>query len=334
MNSLNLDFHGIPVLVESLSEELIEGLRRDFGYFVSPGGDREPLVILTLDLASPPQEAQPEGPPDFVLRDWRAFDAGSLRRIFYDDGAFAVYDFAERRGRLYCADLGRLHELAYLAVLSRAGELLDGRGLRRAHALGFAAGGRGGLLLLPSGGGKSVLALELVRSTGLGLLSDDSPLVADDLRLKAFPLRWGFLPGQEISGVPEEMVRPFRRKAYGPKKLVDVGFFRDRIVEEADASWLLIGRRHEGPPGIVPAPRLRVFVSLAWWLVVGAGLAQMSEYMLIPTWRGLGGLLRLAWRRAQTAWRLAGKARCFVFRLGPDPAANARALEDLARRAM
>ncbi len=334
MNSLNLDFHGIPVLVESLSEELIEGLRRDFEYFVSPGGDREPLVILTLDLAPPPPEARPEGPPDFVLRDWRAFDAGSLRRVFYDDGAFAVYDFAQRRGRLYCADLGRLHELAYLAVLSRAGELLDGRGLRRAHALGFAAGGRGGLLLLPSGGGKSVLALEIVRSTGLGLLSDESPLVCDDLRLKAFPLRWGFLPAQDLPGVPEELVRTFRRKAHGPKKLVDVGFFRDRVTAEASPEWLLIGRRHDGPPSIAPASRLRAFASLLKWMVVGVGLAQMSEYMVFPTRRGLGDLLRLAWRRAKTAWRLSGAARPLEFRLGPDPAANARALEDLARRAM
>ncbi|MBI5240684.1 MAG: hypothetical protein HY926_09440 [Elusimicrobia bacterium] len=332
MESLNLDFHGIPVLLESRSAELIDALRRDFEYFIVPGGVQEPLLLLTLDLESMPAEERPEGPPDFVLRDWRAFDAGPLRRVLYDDGALAVYDFQERRGRIWCSDQGRLHELGYLAVLSRAGELLEGRGLRRVHALGFAAGNRGGLLLLPSGGGKSVLALELVRSTGLNLLSDDSPLLSDSLRLKAFPLRWGFLAGQELPGVPEGMVRPFQRKAYGPKKLVDVGFFRGRIAAEADAAWLLIGRRYAGPPLISPASRLRAFISLLWWMVVGVGLAQMSEYMVVPTWQGLGSLLRLAWRRAGTAWRLAGTARCLVFRLGPDPSANARALEDLARR--
>jgi hypothetical protein len=334
MESLNLDFHGIPVLLESMSGDLLSGLRRDFEYFVSPGGDREPALILTLDPDPAPPELRPDRSPDFVLRDWRAYDDGSLRRILYDDGAFAVYDFQERRGHISCADLGRLHELAYLAVLSRVGESLDDRGWHRVHALGFASGERGGLLMLPSGGGKSVLAMALVRGTGLLLLSDDSPLVAAELRLKAFPLRWGFLPEQGLAGVPEGRVRLFRRKAFGSKKLVDVGFFRDRLAEEAGADWLLIGRRHQEAPEFSPVPRLRMFLFLVWWMVVGVGLAQMSEYMMIPTWRGLGRLLHIGWRRARTAWRLSGAARCLVFRLGPDPGANARALEDFTRQAM
>ena len=46
-------------------------------------------------------------------------------------------------------------EIVYLTILSRVSEKLDRMGIHRVHALGLEQRGRGVLVMLPSGGGKS-----------------------------------------------------------------------------------------------------------------------------------------------------------------------------------
>ena len=45
--------------------------------------------------------------------------------------------------------------------------------------------------MLPSGGGKSTLALRALQEPGIGLISEDSPLLDRRGRLHPFPLRIG-----------------------------------------------------------------------------------------------------------------------------------------------
>jgi len=259
---------------------------------------------------------------EFVVR-----DDGRKRRIDYSDGAVSLYDFSTRRGELFCANAERLHELAYLCILSRAGEELDRRGMHRVHALGFEFRGSGGLLLLPSGGGKSVLALELLAaSPELGVLSDDTPLLVAGGRLRAFPLRWGFLPSADLSSVPDHLIRPFVRKRYGPKRVVDVGYFRSRIKDDVPLKWLLAGSRVEGEPRMEPLSFAGAMSALAINLVVGHGVAQMAEYRLRSGPADVAGLAAHALSRLRSAIGAARSPRRMRFALGPDPKRSARAL--------
>ena len=326
MLEAGFDFYGLTVRLAGETSAVLEALGRDFEHFLAPQARRDARAIrLTLELRPAPQP--PHGWPFFRTKDYAVFDQGGLRRIFYTDRAYAEYDFAARRGRIRCADAERLRELAYLAVLSRVGEALDRRGWHRIHALGFESRGRGGLLLLPSGAGKSVLALELLRSTGLGLLSDDTPLLTRDMRLLAFPLRLGFRPTADLGGVPERWIRSMRRRHYGVKRLVDFGFFRERVKSDIPAAWLLVGERQDNAaPRIEPVSRVRAAGTLAAHLVVGAGIAQMSEYMLRPAPSELRPLLKIARSRLATALRLLRSTRPHRFVLGPNPHANAAAL--------
>ena len=165
MSALDLDFHGCGVRLTGDSGALLE-LRRDFAAF-----DRGAPTVSRGDEIELIRAAPPPGlDAGWTLwsgRNYAVRAAGGERRVLYRDGAAAVFDFSTHspwaRGRLYCAEPDRLRELGYLAVLSRAGEALDAKGLHRAHALGFEWGGGAGLLFLPSGGGKSELALELLR---------------------------------------------------------------------------------------------------------------------------------------------------------------------------
>lgn len=334
MNGLELDFYGATVRVVSDHAGVLESLRRDFEYFLAagPAGGASP-VRLALSLG-PPRAAGPTPSflPTFRTREYAVYDKGKTRFIHYADAALAVYDFAKKSGQIYCEDPERLHELGYLAILSRIGEELDLRGLHRVHALGFEFAGRGGILLLPSGGGKSVLALELLRSTELGLLSDDTPLLSREGRLAAFPLRLAFGPSEDLSDIPGRFIRPFRRRRYGLKRLADGAFFRGRVRSGLPAAWLLIGERREGSkPLIEPCGRLSAARALALNLVVGWGVAQMAEYLLRPSLDDIWSLSVIAASRWRSGWRLLTSVRPQRFVMGSDRAANAAALASFLR---
>lgn len=319
MRRLRFDFYGTSVRLASESAEVLDALRRDFAYFESSGPERADIG-LTLAVGRFPGGRR--GLPLFRARDYRVFDSARGRAILYEDGAAAVHDFSRERGRVWAASAERLHELGYLAVLSRVGEALDRRGLHRVHALGIVSAGRAALLLLPEGGGKSTLALEIWRASRAGFLSEDTPLIDRRGRVLAFPLRWGFRDSADLGDVPTAMIRPFSRRRRAAKRLVDVGFFAERIVPQAPLRWLIVGRRGRRDR-LAAAGRAETAGALATSLVAGVGVPQMSEYLLRPG--AAGGLAGVAWSRARAAAGLLG-ARRVAFELGGDPRRSARAL--------
>jgi hypothetical protein len=322
MRELSLDFYGWRARLRGDAGTLDE-LGRDFAAFERPEG-ASPREELELIRAAPP----PGLDAGWLLWSGRGHSirsCGPERRVFYRDGAVVSFDFAARRGRVWCSDPARLRELGYLVVLSRAGEALDAKGLHRAHALGFEWGGAAGLVFLPSGGGKSELALALLSETTAGLLSDDTPLVDVEATARAFPLRMGFLPSADLSGVPEPWVRPFARRDYAPKRVVDYDFFRARVRDGLPVRWLFVGKKGTGEPRIVPAGAAAAAFALGAGLVVGHGVAQMAEYRLRAS--DAAGLARAALSRARAAAALLRRASRWEFTLGRDPRAAARALD-------
>ena len=237
MKELRLDIHGWRARLSG-NPQVLEELRRDFAFFVraDAAGSSEEIELIRQD----PPIGRPAGWPLWMGRRHQIRVRGSERRVLYSDGAAAAFDFKTRHGKVWSASPDRLRELGYLMVLSRAGEALDAAGLHRLHALGFEWKGSAGLLLLPSGGGKSELALALLRHTEAGILSDDTPLVDSSALARAFPLRMGFRPSADLSEVPERWVRPFLRRDYEPKRVVDYDFFRDRVRD--GPAQLAVGR--------------------------------------------------------------------------------------------
>lgn len=297
-------------------------MRRDFSWFaVSDEGSEDVSWTLSLN-PSPPGPAR-----GWRWRDFRAWDEGRLRRVVYDDGACASYDFASGRGEVSCAERVRLHELGHLAVLATVGERLDALALHRVHALGFVRGGGAGLLLLPSGGGKSELALRLLDEPGFSLLSDDTPLLGRDLVARPFPLRLCFREGADLSALPPDRVRPFRRRLYGERRLVDIEPFRARIAQAAPLRTLLIGRPADERPGAIFAASLADAVAaLAAGLVVGVGVPQMAEWRLRPDPACAAGLARAGASRAAAAAAALARASRARFRLDRDAARSAAVL--------
>ncbi len=318
------DFHGVLVGIESEDAGMLDALRRDFSWFLSSKENRA-TISWTLSLRLP--SAGPARGRSF--RDYRAWDEGPVRRVLYDDGARASFDFVAGRGEVSACEPVRLQELGHLAVLATVGEKLDAAGLHRVHALGFVRDGGAGLLLLPSGGGKSELALRLLSETGFGLLSDDTPLIGRDLLVRPFPTRLSFRSSADLSALPPEEVRTFRRRLYGERRLVDVERFRSRVGAAAPLRCLLVGRPAEGRPGAIgPVSPAATALSLAAGLVVGVGVPQMAEWRLRPNATCAVGLIGAGVSRAATAAAAFSRARRAEFRLDRDPARSAALLRE------
>lgn len=327
---LDLSFYGASARLTADSDGVLEPLRRDFEHFLAPPAGDRPALSWSLSRRAPPQ---PQGRALFSTGAFSVFQRGTLRHIRYRERACAVFDYASGRGQVVCEDPALLHELTYLAVLSRVGERLEEEGLHRVHALGFSWGGQGGLLVLPSGGGKSTLALELLKRPDFRLLSDDTPLLdRGGTRLRAFPLRLGFRADADLAEVPGRFLRPFLRRRHGPKRVVDLGFFRHALAEEAPLRWLLIGAPGGAGPRVAPLAKPLAWPALALSLVVGHGVAQMAEYMVDPSLGGAARLARLGLARLACARSALNAAQCASFTLGTDPAAAAGLLEAHLRR--
>lgn len=324
LSALSLSLAGVRARLAGPSE-VLEELRRDFAWFES---EPAPGPALELELVSDAAAPAPPGLPALLHRRYRAYDDGPRRLVLYADGAWARWDFQTRTGLVSAPAPARLRELAFLAVLSRAGEALEDAGLRRVHALGYSRPEGAGLVLMPEGGGKSVLSLALLRHTTLGLLSDDAPLIDATGRAVPWPLRLGFREDVELSDVPAELVRRFERYGRAPKRLVDVSWFSARVGEPAPVRWLLIGRR-ASRAAVSPLSKARAALALADGLVLGRGLAQMSEYMLGWSPARLRALGALTAGRIQAARTMLAGARVLRLDVGPDARENAALLASL-----
>lgn len=313
---------GVALSARSDNASLLAALERDFGGEGVPLPPCRPDVRLTAELAPCPLPAA-----GGFLR-WlgcRFSDRGPVRRLDYGRGTGGEWDFSKEEGRLWSPDPALLHELAWLTLHSRLGAALDARGLHRVHALGFTWRGRGGLVLLPSGGGKTSLALALAPRPAFALLSDDIPLLGADGRLRAFRQRLT-LRGAAPAGLPAAALRPFPRRRFGPKLALDAAAYPGAWAEEAPLDWVVVGRPGGAPARTEPCSRALAAAALAAALVAGVGTPQVLELMFPGSLARAAGLAAVAGARARAAARALSRVRLLSLTLGPDAEAAAGAL--------
>src|SRR5205085_5180936 len=109
--------------------------------------------------------------------------------VDYFGRALSVFDRERSRLVVQGLDEDLVHEAAYHFILSRAGQHLDAEGLPRLHSLALAGSQGAVAVMLPSGGGKSTLALKALDDESIRFLAEDTALVDRRGRLHAFPLR-------------------------------------------------------------------------------------------------------------------------------------------------
>ncbi|MAD19364.1 MAG: hypothetical protein CMJ52_03975 [Planctomycetaceae bacterium] len=314
--SVSFDFHGFHVLVRGERPLPVSDITTDFSLFVSPPADRPDLEIVFRDDASRPSlprlQAAQHTPRNVVYRD------GERSFLDYGGRALSVISDGGRRCEIHSDDRHLAHEAAFLTVLSHVGGHFDRSGRTRVHALGLEVGGRAVLLMLPSSGGKTTMALRMLKTEGVRLLSEDSPLMRRDGSIEPFPIRIGVRPGTTIPQVPASMKLDIERMEFGPKTLIDMRAFESRLSEPVPIGAILIGKRFTaGDSRMVRLPRRAAIRPLISDAVVGLGLYQGVEFVLQSSAMELLGKGGLALSRLRTALAVARRAEVHRFEMGP-----------------
>ena len=322
-NELNLSIYGATVRVRTSSQELLAWLRFDFCYFLSTAAEN-PALDITAELTTPPWEIVPEIVESMRSTEFVCFDQGSKRYVNYFGHALVVFDYQAETAQMYSDEPDYLYEKLYLLILSRTGEALDRRGVHRVHALGISHRNRAALFLMPSGGGKSTLALSLLKDPEVSLLSEDTPLITGAGQVLPFPLRLGISQEQIPADAPPELVRVFHRSKWGTKYLLHIDYFRSKIQHTPTPLRFLFSGAwiNSRTPKIVPVSRLNMTCTLMRDCVFGLGLPQIIEFFLTSNKIDLLRKTGIAFRRIITVLRSAWRCRCFRIYLSKDIEAN------------
>jgi len=310
------DIHRVRVQLRSPYRSVIEHFNHDFHFFLAQkkkkGAD---LRIGLHPAARRPRHWRP------LLRTSRSViyvSGRGSRRIRFFDRAWVNYRFDEGRCDIYCDDETIAYEVCYLVALSYVGESLDRRGVHRIHGLGLSCRGRGTLVLAGSGTGKSTLALEILQKPGMGILSDDTPLIRQDGEMVAFPQRIGLkeAPPAKL----RKHVRKFRRVEYGEKFVLGSHYFEQKITAQCPVDQVLLARRAgEQNSSIRPLPRAALAWPLLKWLVVGYETPQVWELFLRFSARDLWWKGWTLYSRSRAAMRLLLVDNVSELKLSEDP---------------
>jgi hypothetical protein len=319
------DFHGCRVCVSSDNADLLDQVGRDFAWFAAPPRG-QPSHRIDLVVAPPPFDGLPPVRAAFTTPRNVCFRDGARSYLDFFGHALAVLDRDRCECTVYGTDPELLHEIAYLQMLSIVGQHLDARGLHRVHALAGSYRGRGLILMLPSGGGKSTMALALLRNPDFRLLAEDTPFVDRRATILPFPLRIGVRPG-EPTGAPAHYIRTLSRMEFDPKTVVDIDFFRGRIGVPTAADYLFVGLRSLGTVSeIRPLSRIAALRSLVNHMVVGLGVHQGLEYLLERGGTDLLGMGGVVASRLRNALALVRRSSPHLFVLGRDLGKNYRTI--------
>ncbi|MBN8551164.1 MAG: hypothetical protein J0M12_17755 [Deltaproteobacteria bacterium] len=319
MSKTVLAIHGIIVEIDSEVEDIHSWVKFDFHLFLTQPAPaphlRIQVILGTIPYHIVPPLVESMHGPQYVC-----FDSGTIRYVDYFRRALAVFDYSREEGMLYAEDAAFCYEKLYLLIQSRVGELLDKKGIHRIHALGVSLQGNAALFLIPMRGGKSTLALRLLASPAIRLLSDDTPLVQRDGTILPFPVRMGVMVGEEPKGIDKTWVRTFERSQFGSKSLIDVACYKSQIETNPCQPRLIFHGKwtFADKPELIELSRWRGFQVLFRDCVVGLGLPQVVEFFLRSPARDLWPKSMIVLRRIRAAIAVVAKARTYELRLCRD----------------
>jgi len=329
MRELTLVVHGLVVTVSSAWEEVVEAVAADFAWFVVPPGGRAG-VHIEIVRRRPDFDALGDATASFVTPRNVVYQVGGRTVVDYFGKAVSVLDRSTGTVTVTGEDVHLVHEAAYQFLLSRIGEYLDGIGLVRLHALALSGAGGAIAVMLPSGGGKSTLALRALEDDDARILAEDTPLLDRHGSVHPFPLRIG-INATDAERLPPGSVRRIERMEFHPKLALDLEAFRHRIDPVArPLGHIVIGVRSLGrSASLEPLPRRAAVGPLLREAVVGVGVYQGMEFVLQQGLRDVAGKAGTAASRARCCASGLRRARVWRLTLGRDHERNWEALRPL-----
>lgn len=322
-------FYGVRVKLNTDSEFIAENINRDFSYFQKEFIKKSDIEVFSFHK-EPPYHKVPELKASLYKDNAICYNDKNIRYIDYHGKALAIYDFRNNIIEIYSQDLNFLWELTYLAILSRVGEELDKKGMHRIHALGISVNNKAVLIILPMGGGKTTLGLELLKYDDVKLLSDDTPLITRDGKVLPFPIRIGVCKEAAFKlNIPQQYLRNFTRSKYGPKVLIDIDYFKDKISSPCKLAVVFIGERlFSSDCQIHPISRMKAIMPFIIHGAIGLGLPQLIEYFISISLKDIFSKIRITLSRVWMSLSIIRHISIYRFMCGNNVEKNASVLKN------
>jgi len=329
--SAGLAVHGLRARIEGWPE-VVESLRLDFAWFAGPAPAGPVAAEVRVERGAPDFDALGAPVASFV----------TPRNVVYQDGGRTIVDYFGRavsvldrgpvaRLSVRGEDEHLVHEAAYHFLTSTVGAHLDRAGLPRLHALALSGGQGAVAVMLPSGGGKSTLALRaLTAGDPVRLLSEDTALMDLRGRLHPFPLRIG-INATDAATLPAGSVRRLERMEFHPKLALEIDAFRERVEPAPQPlRHLVVGQRSLGREArLERVRRSGAVIPLLREAVVGVGVYQGMEFLLQHGMRDAVRLAPAGVTRTRASAALLARASVWRLTLGRDHDRNWAALAPL-----
>jgi len=335
-NKILFLFYETGVLIESDDAGIIAAAKHNFSYFLCGNTACDAAIKIyhhgqTLPYSSLPAMESTAATPRNIC-----YKYSGKTYIDYFGKAISVYDIKNNIFDIYTPDSELANEIIYLTVLSRVSELLDKKGMHRIHALGVEYNNKGNLILMPVGGGKTSLALALLKKNNksIKLISEDSPLIKN-YTLLPFPLRIGVRAETALEAkVPGNLLRKTKPLEHGGKTTIDVEYFSDFICRKAVAiNAIFVGVRSTADNSVIkPISKLGIFKYCLMNSVVGVGLYQGMEFIMQNSGKEILRRFLLLFSRTVANIKIIFKAKTFYFIVGRDATRNAETFIDFLEK--
>ncbi len=226
---LELNFYGVNVRVNCKNPNVIDCLKREFKYFLSETGISSVEFYLEALEQSPPYHLIPEGTEASIITMYSSsYRNGNYVYTDYQGRGFLIYDLVGGRGEAYSDDEIFLTTIVRALIISKVVELLSVKGIYSFPWFGVSINRLVVLFLMFHGGGKSILALELLKNSELMLVGDTHTLVSRNGEILPFHRNIDARGGM-LSWIPQNRQKLYINVIYEPRVSIDINYFSDKL---------------------------------------------------------------------------------------------------------
>jgi hypothetical protein len=336
---LKFAIYNLNIHINCDDEGVLVKLQKDFSWFVDNHSFDLAKPIFRLDIykATPDYDQIKQMPASSQSLNAISYDMGDIRFNDYYGNLLSKINFKTNEAKIWSYNSDRLHEVAYLLILSRSNIKLEAANLHKIHAMAVSLNDKNLVVMMPMKGGKSTLLKEFILCSEAKIISDDCPLVDRHGHIKNFPLRLGvnFNPDERTKlRLSDEGFYQVNREVYGPKVCLSLQELKFRIASNSEYSpTILVSavRSTYREPRVEQANVTYMFKELLRHSIVGIGLPMIMEYFFQTGLKDKIQKFCFGMSRTYAAIKLLQRAKLYVVYLSNDPQKNYETIAKLAR---